>query len=90
MSPAGREALRGVAVTTGAQMRSKARAEVDEAVAAMQKRGLRVVKLTPALEAEWRSFAEGVYPKIRGTLVPAETFDEVTRLLREYRAAGTK
>ena len=90
MSAAGRDALRREAVTTGAQMRIKARAEVDEAVAAMRKRGLHVTQLSPAEEAEWRKFAEGVYPKIQGTLVPAETFDEVTRLLREYRALGSK
>ncbi len=90
MSPAGREALKVAAVTSGAQMRSRARAEVDEAVAAMQKRGLQVTKLTPDLESEWRRFAESVYPRIRGTLVSAETFDEVTRLLRDYRAGSSK
>jgi TRAP-type transport system periplasmic protein len=90
MSPAGREALRGAAVKSGAQVRARARAEVDEAVAAMQKRGLQVTKPSPELEAEWRSFAEGIYPKIRGTMVPAETFDEVTRLLAEYRAGRAR
>jgi TRAP-type C4-dicarboxylate transport system substrate-binding protein len=90
MSPAGQEALRSAAEKSGAQMRARARAEVDEAVVAMQRRGLQVTKLTPALQTEWHKFAEGIYPKIRGTLVPAETFDEVTRLLTEYRAGGAK
>jgi TRAP-type transport system periplasmic protein len=41
--------------------------------------------MTPALEAQWRTLFEGVYPQIRGKLVPADVFDEVQRLLKEYR-----
>ena len=40
------------------------------------------------MTAEWRRFAEGIYPQIRGTLVPAETFDEVRRLLTDYGFVG--
>ena len=58
---------------------------MQEAVAAMEKRGLKVNRLTPSAEAEWRALFEGLYPKIRGGLVPADMFDEVQRLLREYR-----
>lgn len=90
MSPAGQKALRAAAAKSGAEMRARARAEDSDAVAAMQKRGLLVTKPSPAQEAEWRKFAEGIYPKIRGALVPAETFDEVKRLLDEYRAAKRK
>lgn len=90
MSPVGQEALRAAAAKSGSEMRAKARVEDGEAIAAMKKRGLQVIKPTPEQEAEWRKFAEGIYPKIRGTLVPAETFDEVKRLLAEYRAAGAK
>ncbi|MEZ5609462.1 MAG: TRAP transporter substrate-binding protein DctP [Rhodocyclaceae bacterium] len=86
MTPVGQTALREAAARAGTEMRNKARAEVDEAVAAMVKRGLKVTPLTPALDAEWRDFAATIYPQIRGKLVPAETFDEVTRLLAEYRA----
>jgi len=32
--------------------------------------------------------AEGIYPKIRGGMVPADEFDEVERLLREYRTSA--
>ena len=59
---------------------------MDESVAAMKKRGLKVHELTPAAEAAWRQIAEGAYPKIRGSIVPADMFDEVQRLLAEYRA----
>ena len=51
----------------------------------MTKRGLKVGRMTPETEAEWRALFEGLYPKIRGTLVPTDMFDEVQRLLREYR-----
>jgi len=54
----------------------------------MTKRGLQVQKLTPEVEAEWRRAAEQMYPLVRGKMVPAEFFDEVQRLLREYRAKG--
>jgi hypothetical protein len=42
--------------------------------------------VSPEVEAEWRRTAEEFYPAIRGRLVPAEFFDEVRRLLAEYRA----
>lgn len=86
MSPAGQTALREAAASAGDKMRTNARIEVDEAVAAMVKRGLKITPLTPELEAEWRRFAAGIYPQIRGKLVPADTFDEVSRLLAEYRS----
>lgn len=74
------------ATKTGDEIRTQARKEMAESVAAMQKRGLVVHELTPAAEAAWRQVAEGAYPKIRGTIVPADMFDEVQRLLAEYRA----
>jgi hypothetical protein len=41
--------------------------------------------MTPPAAAEWRTLFDSMYPKIRGTLVPNDLFDEVQRLLREYR-----
>ena len=51
----------------------------------MRNRGLKVQSVTPEIEAEWRKLAEGFYPQIRGKIVPADIFDEVVRLLQEYR-----
>lgn len=90
MSQAGRDAMKEAAMKAAAEIRVKARADVNDSVTAMKARGLQVTTLTPALEAEWRQFAESIYPKIRGTLVPAETFDEVTKLLQQYRAGHTQ
>jgi len=56
----------------------------------MKKRGLTVHAVTPEVEAEWRKVAEEVYPKVRGSIVPADMFDEVRRLLQEYRSSGGK
>ena len=52
----------------------------------MVKRGLQIQTLTPQAEQEWQQTAEKFYPKIRGTIVPADLFDEVRRLVMEYRA----
>jgi TRAP-type C4-dicarboxylate transport system substrate-binding protein len=90
LSPAGQKALREAGESAGVQLRAISRRENEEAVAAMQRRGLKVHAVTPEAEAEWRRQAEQLYPMIRGTLVPAERFDEVQRLLREYRAGAVR
>lgn len=78
--------LRESAEKAGNDIRAQARKEMTESVAAMQTRGLTVHTLTPAAEAEWRKLAESSYPMIRGGLVPTDMFDEVMKLLAEYRA----
>lgn len=82
---ASRDSLRKAAAEAGKNISVQAHQEMEEAVEAMRKRGLTVTQLTPAAEAEWRALFVGLYPKIRGNLVPADLFDEVQRLLRDYR-----
>lgn len=79
------EKMRRIAQETGVKLRVANRRECDESVKAMQVRGLKVNPLTPAAEAEWRRLAEGIYPKIRGHMVPEDMFDQVRELLKEYR-----
>ncbi|HMV18126.1 MAG TPA: TRAP transporter substrate-binding protein DctP [Zoogloea sp.] len=86
MTPAAQTALRDAAAKAGAQMRQQARKEVDEAVEAMKKRGLVVHTPTPEQMKEWNDLADKLYPRIRGKMVPADTFDEVVSLLKTYRA----
>ena len=86
MSPAAQDALRSASDKAGVQIRAKARAEVDEAVDAMKKRGLVVNRPSPEQMQEWNDLAEKLYPRIRGAMVPAETFDEVFMHLKAYRA----
>jgi TRAP-type C4-dicarboxylate transport system substrate-binding protein len=83
-----RDLMTAGAAEAGRQIQESSRRESDEAVETMKKKwGLTVHTLTPDLEQQWRTFAEGIYPKIRGTLVPPEVFDEVRRLVAEYRTS---
>lgn len=90
MSPAARTAVQQAGVQAGGKMRAQARKEVDEAVEAMKKRGLTVTKPSAEQMKAWRKLADELYPRIRGKLVPAETFDEVVRHLEVYRSGKGK
>jgi TRAP-type transport system periplasmic protein len=83
-----REPMLKAARDAGRQIQQAGRQENAQAIDTMTKRsGLQVHQLTPELEAEWRQFAESIYPKIRGTMVPEATFDQARHLVAEYRAA---
>lgn len=90
MSPEVQTIVRDAGAKAGAQIRAKARQEVDEAVDAMKKRGLAVNKPNPEQMKEWQALADSLYPKIRGRLVPAETFDEVMLHLKTFRSGKGK
>ncbi len=76
------------AATAGKEIQAKSRTEGEQAVAAMQKRGLTVHPVAPEMEAQWRAAAEQLYPDIRGQLVPSDIFDEVQRLVKARRAVA--
>lgn len=82
-----RTKLMTAATQAGQEITATAHRESDESVAAMQKRGLKVTTATPEIQKEWTTLAEGLYPKIRGQMVPADVFDETMKLLSEYRTA---
>lgn len=86
MNPAAQQQLRAAGDKAGVQMRMQARKEVDEAVDAMKRRGLTVNRPNSEQLREWNELAEKLYPRIRGTMVPADTFDEVFAHLKAYRA----
>lgn len=87
LAPADRQCLQLAARRAGDKIKTHGRRESDEAVAAMRdKHGLQVHAVSPELEAAWRAEAMTFWPEIRGSLVPAEIFDEVERLLAEYRS----
>jgi TRAP-type C4-dicarboxylate transport system substrate-binding protein len=86
MSPAQQEVVRSSALAAAAKITTTARAEMDQSVAEMVKRGLKVQKLEGANEANWIEFFTGIQKEARGSLVPVETYDEIMTLLAEYRA----
>jgi TRAP-type C4-dicarboxylate transport system substrate-binding protein len=86
LTPEGQVIVREAGARAGVQLRAKARQEVDEAVDAMKKRGLTVNKPNAEQIKEWNALADGLYPRIRGKLVPAEQFDEVVGHLKAFRA----
>lgn len=90
MSPETQQAVRTASDKAGAQIRTKARQEVEDAVDAMKKRGLTVHKPNAEQMKEWNELADKLYPRIRGTMVPAETFDEVMAHLKAYRAGKSR
>ncbi len=90
IAPEIRDAMRQAAVEAGAQIKAEGRRESVESVEAMRKRGLTVNPLTAEAAAQWRREMETVYLKIRGPIVPADIFDEVTNQLAIYRAGQAK
>jgi TRAP-type C4-dicarboxylate transport system substrate-binding protein len=83
----GRDAVVKAAQIAGEEIRQAGRKENEASVAAMRKRGLQVQSVRPEIENEWRRFVEAAYPKIRGKMVPADMFDEVLGLLKDYRSS---
>ncbi len=86
LTPEGQAAVREAGAKAGVQLRAKARQEVDDAVEAMKKRGLKVNKPNAEQMQEWNTLADNLYPQVRGKMVPADTFDEVVGHLKAFRA----
>jgi TRAP-type transport system periplasmic protein len=81
-----RPELLRIARNAGDEFRTKIRASGDEAIAEMAKRQLQIIRLSDAELAKWRSETSAAYPKLKEKLVPPDLFDEVDRLLKEFRA----
>lgn len=76
------------AATIGREIKAAGRKESDEAVKAMEKRGLKVTKVTPEVEETWRKAAQTVWPLIPGKIMPADIFERTMSLIKEYGAAN--
>jgi TRAP-type C4-dicarboxylate transport system substrate-binding protein len=83
-----REAIRNVSRKAGEKLQTDVRKGSIEAVKAMKEHKLNVVPVPENVVAEWRTAAEGAYPKLRGPFAPADMFDEVLRLVAEFRSKG--
>lgn len=86
LSPASREAVLAAAQKAGADLRAHRARQDEESIRAMQARGLVVLPLTPEVEQAWQAVAEQAWPRVRGSMVPAETFDRVKATLDAYRS----
>ena len=87
LNPATRDAVMGASQKATAELRAHRAVQDEESIRAMEARGLTVQALTPEAERAWRAVAELAWPQVRGTMVPAETFDRVQTILAEYRRA---
>jgi len=87
MRPEARAALTDAAAEAEATLREHRQHLDDGAIEAMRQLGLTVHQPTPEAEQAWRQLVQSVWPRIRGTLVPADTFDVVQDLLARYRTA---
>jgi len=83
--PAQQKQLLESAHTAGVALREEIRKSEAGSIPLMQQFGLNVVHADDATVAEWRKLAESIYPKLRGSMVPADLFDEVVHLRNEYR-----
>ena len=80
------ELLKSAAVV-GGEIKAAGRKESDDAVKAMEKRGLKVTPVPPELAEAWRKAAVAVYPQIRGKIIPVDIYDQAIALIKEYDAA---
>ena len=80
-----RPVRRAAAQAAGERLRSDSRQMGDDAIGAMEKRGLTVIHVDAATRALWQSSAEQTYARLRGSYCPADLFDEVQRLKTEFR-----
>jgi TRAP-type C4-dicarboxylate transport system substrate-binding protein len=86
MSPAGRAALLEASAKAGETLRAQRNSRDEEIIRALEQRGLKVTSPTPEQERAWQEFARRAWPRVRGSMVPADVFDRVERLLAEYRS----
>ncbi len=86
--PAGmRPRLLEASRAAGRKLRAEVRRLNQDAVGVMVKNGLKIHKIPPDVQAQWRKMVENVYPQVRGTIMPVEAFDAVKRYRDAYRAA---
>ena len=85
LAPHVREAVMAAARAGSDKLRAHRAIQDGHAIQAMRKRGLEVLQLTPEIERAWTDVAREAWPRVRGTMVPADTFDKVRKTLEEFR-----
>jgi len=73
------EDLRGRLMEIAREIGDRLQTEVlrleEEAIKAMQERGMKIIHPTAAQQSEWREALKAGYPQIRGPLIPIDLFD---------------
>ena len=90
LSPEIQAKVRTLSEATGTKIRKLSREESENSVQVMQQHGLKIQKLTPEAEKEWRELGDAVLARVRGNTVPADIFDEVMRRLEEFRGSAPR
>ncbi len=85
MDESARGLLEESAAECGKRIQAIGRKEASDSIEAMKLRGLEVRAPSPSEREAWRQAARKAYPLIRGKVVPEEIFDQVGRLVEEYR-----
>ncbi|HEV8581002.1 MAG TPA: TRAP transporter substrate-binding protein DctP [Thermoanaerobaculia bacterium] len=79
--------LRAAAEKAGRRLREEIKTGAARDIEAMKKRGLTVVPVDAAARRQWQQLTESLYPKVRGTIVPADAFDAALHARDGWRAA---
>ena len=88
--PEVRKKLQALCDKAGTDIRAEGRRFHDEALATLRKGPkTHVYTPTPEERAQWEALGVELGPRIRGKLVPRPIYDEVLRLLKEFRAVKT-
>lgn len=82
-----RPRILAVSRATESPVREEIRRLNAEAVGVMVKNGLKIAHVSPEIHAEWVKLFEGLFPRIRGPIVPEAAFDAALAARDEYRAA---
>ncbi|HTN52178.1 MAG TPA: TRAP transporter substrate-binding protein DctP [Anaeromyxobacter sp.] len=81
-----RKKLLGIAQELGAKIDAEVRRLNQDAIAAMQKQGLKIV---PSDAAAWRAAMQKSTPALRGGVIPAPFYDQVVAARESCKAEGT-
>ncbi len=82
-----RPKLLAIAQDLGNRIDTEVRRLNEDAVAAMQKQGLKIV---PSDAAAWRAAMDKATPAVRGGVVPADFYDQVVKAREACKAEGKK
>jgi TRAP-type C4-dicarboxylate transport system substrate-binding protein len=75
-----------VARQIGAANKAEIRRQDVAAIKVMQKYGLKVETVDEAARRQWADLAHGLYPVLRGPVVPADLFDQTVRIVETCKA----